>query len=156
MSSQSAVRQRARLWQIISREAREEAKVRVGVAGADRGRLMGLHTAILPEGDIHARERAEGPGKPGRNGTDLSAAGEAGPSRHACGPRLRPHTRGVAVGGGPQASDSRDERRGARPYACQWPPRAYRHSAGPTCRPELARVGSGQTGTTRKLTVVGV
>ena len=92
----------------IAREAREEAR-ESRRSGADRGRLMRLHTAILPEGDIHARECTEGPGKPGRNGTDLSAAGEAGPSRHACGVRLRSHTRGAAVGGGPQASDCRDE-----------------------------------------------
>ena len=154
VSPEGAIGDAAHRLAAVARPARRRG--RVGVAGADRGRLMRLHTAILPEGDIHARERTEGPCKPGRNGTDFSAAGEEGSQRHACGVRLRAHTRGAAFGRGPQASDSRDERRATRPYACQWPPRAYRHPADPTCRPDLARVGSGQTGTTRRLTVAGV
>jgi hypothetical protein len=100
-----------------------------------------------------AREGTEGPCKPGSDRRRVSKAGEEGSRRHACGVRLRTHTRGAAFGGGPQAPDCRDERQATRPYACQWPPRG--HPAGPACRPELARVGSGKAGTTRRLTVAG-
>src|SRR5215208_3214564 len=88
-------------------------------------------------GGIHARERTEGPGREGRNGTDLSEAGEEGSRRHPREVRLRAHTRGAAIGGGggPQATDHRDERRATRPYACQWPPRAYRQPSGTTLHP---------------------
>jgi hypothetical protein len=102
-----------------------------------------------------AREGTEGPGKPGSDRRRVSEAGEEGSQRHACGVRLRAHTRGAAFGRGPQASDCRDERRATRPYACQWPPRANRRPAGSTCRPELARFGPCKTGTTRRLTVAG-
>src|SRR5215203_1234418 len=102
-------------------------------------------------GDIHARKRTEGPGREGRNGTDLSEAVEEGSRRHAREVRLRPHTRGAAFGRGPQGSDCRAERRATRPYACRWPPRAFRHPAGPTCRPELAWCGPHKTRTTWEL-----
>jgi hypothetical protein len=89
-------------------------------------------------GDIHAQKRTEGPGREGRNGTDLSEAGEEGSRRHPRKVRLRPHTRREAFGGRSSAPDCRDERRATRPYACQWPPRVYRQPSGPTLRPELA------------------
>src|SRR5919107_3952546 len=92
---------------------------------------------VVLEGNV-AREGTEGPCKPGSDRRRVSVAGEEGSPRHACGVRLRTHTRGAAFGGGPQASDGRDERRGARPYACQWPPRAYRHPAGSTRRLTVA------------------
>src|SRR5919112_5534101 len=106
---------------------------------------------VVLEGNV-AREDTEGPCKPGSDRRRFSEAGEEGSRRHACRVRLRPHTRGGVFGREPQASDRRDERRATRPYACQWPPRAYRPPAGPTCRPELARVGSG---TNRILSAAG-
>src|SRR5215208_7685016 len=89
-------------------------------------------------GGIHARERTEGPGKPGGDRRWISEAGEEGSRRHPREVRLRAHTRGAAIGGGPQARDRRDERRATRPYACQWPPRAYQQPSGTALHPELA------------------
>ena len=51
------------------------------------------------------------------------------------------------MGGGPQASDRRDERRATRPYACQWPARAYRQPSSTPLRPKLARFWPGKAGT---------
>src|ERR687890_1171384 len=97
---------------------------------------------LVLEGNV-AREGTEGPCKPGSDRRRVSKAGEEGSRRHACRVRLRPHTRGAAFGGGPQASDCRDERRATRPCACQWPPRADRQPTSTTCRPEVAWFGSG-------------
>src|SRR5918993_1916767 len=102
-------------------------------------------------GDINARKRTEGPGREGRNGKDLSEAGEEGSRRHAREVRLRPHTRGAAFGGRSPAADRRDERRATRPCAGQWPPRAYRQPSGPTRCPELAWCGPHKARTTWEL-----
>jgi hypothetical protein len=118
------------------------------------GKLTPLWRSYFRED--RAREGTEGPCKPSSDRRRVSEAGQEGSRRHACGVRLRAHTRGAAFGGGPQASDFRDERRATRQYACQWPPRADRYPAGTTLRPELAWFWPSKTGETRRLTVVGV
>ena len=105
----------------------------------------------MVEGDVHARRRTEGPGKPGGQRPRLFAAGEAQSPWHPCQARLSPYRRGDALCGGPPATNLRDDGRGTRPYARKRPRRAYRQPSRPAVHPKLARVGTRKTDKTRGL-----